>query len=206
MTTQTATKWTLTGKGYEFCNCNPGCTCNFGGFPSSADGACKALIANRIDHGRFGDVDLSGITAIAIADWPKAIHEGNGRVVFVVPPATTDAQVNALAQIYTGQAGGMPWEMLGTTFTVAGLVKADIRIDDKGMHSGITIPGVGEATGTTLKNPVTGEDNRVKIVLDTPLMWKEGDCGLGSFHVESSGIALDFKDTNWILYDFNWHN
>ncbi len=206
MTTQAATKWTLTGKGYEFCNCNPGCTCNFAGFPSSSDGSCKALIANRIDEGRFGDIDMSGVTAVAIIDWPKAIHEGNGRAVFVVSPSVTDAQVNALAQIYTGQVGGMPWEILGSTFTIAGLVKAEIRLDDQGIHSGVSIPGVGEARGTTLKNPVTGEDNRVKIALDTGFIWKDGDCGQGSFHVEAEGIALDFKETSWILYDFDWHN
>ena len=57
--------------------------------PSSADGACKALVGNVIDEGRCGDVDLSGVTAVAIIDWPRAIHDGGGRAVFVVPPETT---------------------------------------------------------------------------------------------------------------------
>ena len=208
MTTATtpATKWTLSGTGYEFCNCNPGCTCNFAGFPSSADGSCKALVANVIDSGRFGDVDLSGVTAVAIVDWPKAIHEGNGRAVFVVPPSVSDEQVNALAQIYTGQVGGMPWAILGSTFTVAGLVRADIQIQDDGIHSSVSIPGIGEATGTTLKNPVTGEDNRVKIALAEGFIWREGDCGQGSFRAEAEGVSLAFENSNWIHYQFDWGN
>lgn len=80
-----ATKWHLKGVGYEFCNCAPGCTCNFSGFPSSKDGSCKAAVANVISDGRCGDVDLGGVTALAILDWPKAIHDGGGKVVFVVP-------------------------------------------------------------------------------------------------------------------------
>jgi hypothetical protein len=205
--TETATTtWRLKGTGYEFCNCQPGCTCNFNGFPTSSDGSCKAAVANQITEGSCGDVDLSGVTALMIIDWPKAIHDGNGKAVFVVPPEVSDAQLGALAQIYTGALGGMPWEILGTTYEVAGVVRADVELDDAGINSGFRVPGVGEAKGTTLKNPVTGEEHRVAIVLEEGFIWKRGDCGQGSFDVEAEGIHLSFKDTNWILYDFDWTN
>ena len=203
---RTTTAWHLRGKGYEFCNCQPGCTCNFNGFPTSPDGSCKAAVLNRIDEGRCGDVDLSGVMALAIIDWPKAIHDGDGKAVFVVPPAVTDAQLDALAQIYTGQLGGMPWEILASTYEVAGVMRADIALDDDGLHSGFSAHGVGQARGTTLKNPVTGEDHGVSIVLDEGFIWKEGACGQGTFDVEAEGIHLAFEDSNWILYDFDWSN
>jgi hypothetical protein len=57
-----------------------------------------------------------------------------------------------------------------------------------------------------LKNPVTGEEHGVAIVLDEGFIWKRGDCGQGSFEVEAEGIHLSFQDTNWILYDFDWTN
>jgi len=205
-TTQTATEWRLKGKGYEFCNCQPGCTCNFSGFPTSPDGSCKAAIGTHIIEGRCGDVDLSGIKAVAIIDWPKAIHDGNGKAVFVVPPAVSEEQLGYLAQIFTGQLGGMPWAILGPTFEVAGVVRAEVNIEDDGMSSGFSMPGVGEAKGKALKNPVTGEEHLVSIVLDTEFIWKQGDCGQGSFDVEAEGIHLKFDDTNWILYDFDWTN
>ena len=205
--TETATTtWRLKGIGYEFCNCQPGCTCNFNGFPTSSDGSCKAAVANQITEGNCGDVELSGVTALMIIDWPKAIHDGNGKAVFVVPPEVSDEQLGALAQIYTGQLGGMPWEILGTTYEVAGVVRADVELNDAGIDSGFRVPGVGEAKGTTLKNPVTGEDHRVAIVLEEGFIWKRGDCGQGSFDVDAEGIHLSFKDTNWILYDFEWTN
>jgi len=203
---QTATAWRLTGRGYEFCNCQPGCTCNFSGFPTSPDGSCQAAVANHIVEGHCGDVDLSGVTALAILDWPKAIHDGGGKAIFVVPEEVTDAQLECLAQIYTGQLGGLPWSILGTTYEVAGIVRAPVEIDDNGMKSGFRVPGVGQASGTMLKNPVTGEEHGVAIVLDEGFIWKRGDCGQGSFEVEAEGIHLSFQDTNWILYDFDWTN
>ena len=204
--TETTTAWRLKGKGYEFCNCQPGCTCNFSGFPTSPDGSCRAAVATHITEGTCGDVDLSGIKAVAILDWPKAIHDGGGKAIFVVPPAVSDEQLGCLAQIFTGQLGGLPWSILGTTFEVAGVVRAEVEIVEDGINSGFRIPGVGQAQGTTLKNPVTGEDHRVVIDLDQGFIWKRGDCGQGSFEVEAQGVHLDFRDTNWILYDFDWTN
>lgn len=52
---ETTTIWRLTGRGYEFCNCQPGCTCNFSGFPTSPDGSCKAAVANQVVEGRARD-------------------------------------------------------------------------------------------------------------------------------------------------------
>jgi hypothetical protein len=205
-TTETTTAWRLTGKGYEFCNCQPGCTCNFSGFPTSADGSCKAAVGTHITEGHCGDVDLADIKAIALIDWPGAIHDGNGKAVFVVPETVSDEQLDCLAKIFTGQLGGLPWSILGTTYEVTGVVRTDVEIDDNGINSGFHAPGVGEAKGTTLKNPVTGEDHNVAIVLETGFIWKRGDCGQGSFRVQAEGIDLNFENSNWIYYDFDWTN
>lgn len=204
--TETTTAWRLKGKGYEFCNCLPGCTCNFSGYPTSTDGSCKAAVGTHIYEGFCGDVDLADLKAVAIIDWPKAIHDGEGKAVFVVPPAMTDEQLGCLAQIFTGQLGGMPWAILGTTFEVAGVVRAEVELVDDGINSGFRIPGVGEAKGTSLKNPVTGEDHAAAIVLETGFIWTRGDCGQGTFHVEAEGLDLSFENSNWIYYDFDWSN
>lgn len=205
-TTETRTAWTLKGKGYEFCNCLPGCTCNFSGFPTSADNSCKAAVATRITEGRCGDVDLSGIDAVALLDWPKAIHDGGGKAIFIVPPEVSEEQLGAMAQIFTGQLGGMPWEILGTTYEVAGVVRAPVNITDDGLNSGFSIPGVGEAKGTMLRNPVTDEPHGVSIVLDEGFIWKKGQCGQGTFNVEAEGVKFSFENTNWIYYEFDWNN
>lgn len=200
------TTWSLSGTGYEYCNCNPGCTCNFSGFPTSSDGSCKAVVANVISEGRCGDVDLSGVTALAIIDWPQAIHDGGGKAVFVVAPETTEEQIGALSQIYTGALGGEPWSILSTTFDVVGLTKAAITINDQGIDSTVEVDGIGKAEGRSLRNPVTNEPHEAHIVMPDGFIWTDGLCGVGSFEASAEGLDLRFEDTNWIRYDFSWHN
>jgi hypothetical protein len=207
MATGTATTtWQLHGRGYEFCNCDFGCGCNFGGFPNSKDGSCRALVGLDITTGACGDVGLTGLKCAAIIEWPKAIHEGNGKAVFVVEPTITDAQTEALAQIFTGKLGGMPWELLGPTFEVAGLVKATITITGEGRKSVFTAEGVAEGRGDTFKNPVTGTDHLATLELPDGFIWTRGECGEGSFHASAAGLSLGFDKTNWILYNFDWTN
>ena len=202
----TATQWHMRGTGYEFCNCDFGCGCNFAGFPSSKDGSCRALVGMSIAEGACGDVRLDGVRCAAVVDWPKAIHEGNGKCVFVVDPSTTDQQIDALAQICTGKLGGLPWELLGPTFEVVGLEKARITIEGQGLKSVFRAEGIGEGRGDTFKNPVSGEEHHANLELPGGFIWTRGQCGQGTFRAQAAGVSLAFEKTNWILYDFDWSN
>jgi hypothetical protein len=202
----TRTSWFMRGTGYEFCNCDFGCGCNFGGFPNSKDGSCRALVGVHIAEGACGDVDLKGVKCAAIVEWPKAIHEGNGKAVFCVDPSTNDKQIEALGQIFGGKLGGLPWELLGPTFQVVGLEKAPITITGEGVKSTFRIEGVAEGRGDSLKNPVTGEDHTAIVNLPTGFIWTHGNCGQGSFNAKAGGLSLSFNKTNWILYAFDWNN
>lgn len=201
-----AISWKMRGRGYEFCNCDFGCGCNFGGFPNSKDGSCRAFVGVHVASGTCGDVDLAGVKSAAILSWPKAIHEGNGKAVFVVDPATTEAQIDALGQIFTGKLGGLPWELIGPTFEVVGLEKAKITIEGSGPKSTFRAEGIGEGRGDTFKNPVTGEDHFAIVDLPDGFIWKRGECGQGAFTAKSGPLNLAFEKTNWILYDFDWKN
>ena len=206
MQDNTPATWHLRGTGYEFCNCDFGCGCNFGGFPNSKDGSCRALVGMRIAAGACGDVDLAGLTCAAILSWPKAIHEGHGKCVFMVEPATTEAQIGALAQIFSGQLGGMPWQILGTTFEVVGLEKATMTIEGEGVKSTFRVEGIAEGRGDSFKNPVTGEEHHATLELPDGFIWTRGQCGSGTFTAKAQSLDLSFAGTNWILYDFNWSN
>ena len=205
-TATTATRWALRGHGYEFCNCDFGCGCNFGGFPNSSDGSCRALVGLDILRGSCGDVELTGVKCAGVYSWPKAIHEGHGKVAFVVDLPTTEKQVEVLGQIFTGKLGGMPWELLGPTAEVVGLVKARITIEGTGRKSTFRIEGVGEGLGDTLKNPVTGEDHFPEVHLEHGFIWKRGQVGQGTFRASAAGVSVSADKKNWIYYDFDWAN
>ncbi|HXH23710.1 MAG TPA: DUF1326 domain-containing protein [Vicinamibacterales bacterium] len=200
------TTWQMRGRGYEFCNCDFGCGCNFGGFPNSKDGSCQALVGMHIVEGSCGNVDLSGVKCAALVVWPKAIHEGNGKCVFLVDPATTDQQIDALAQICTGKLGGLPWELLGPTYQVVGLEKAPITIQGEGRKSVFRVEGLAEGRGDTFKNPVTGAEHLATIELPDGFIWRRGECGQGSFRARAGGLSVEFHRTNWIYYTFDWSN
>jgi hypothetical protein len=200
------TKWWMRGTGYEFCNCDFGCGCNFGGFPNSDDGSCRAMVGLHIKEGACGDVTLNGVKAASIIHWPKAIHEGNGKCIFIVDPSTTDAQIDALAKICTGQLGGLPWELLGPSFAVVGLEKAPITIEGQGVKSRFRAGNFVDARGDTFKNPVSGEDHHAVVDLPKGFIWTRGNCGQGSFKAKAGELDLSFDKTNWILYDFDWNN
>lgn len=196
----------MRGTGYEFCNCDFGCGCNFGGFPNSDDGSCRAMVGMVIAEGQSGSVKLDGLKCAAILDWPKAIHEGNGKCVFIVEPSTSDEQIGALAEIFGGKLGGMPWELLGPTFEVVGLEKKRITITGEGVKSTFIVDGLVEARGAAFKNPVTGEDHHAVVDLPDGFIWTRGNCGQGTFRAKAGPLDLSFDKTNWILYDFNWNN
>ena len=93
-----ATAWRLRGIDLELCNCDPGCGCNFRGFPSSPEGNCEAFVVYLVDEGGFGPTDLSGVRLSWALWWPGAIHEKGGRGRAFVD-CTTDEQFAALHAI-----------------------------------------------------------------------------------------------------------
>ena len=201
-----ATPWKMTRTGYEFCNFDFGCGCSFRGFPNSPDGSCRTLVGVRIRNGSYGDVDLSGVTCAAIIAWSKAIHEGNGKAAFILDASTTDEQAGALAQIFTGQLGGMPWKLLGPTFEVVGHDKPKIAIEGSGVKTTFRAEGIAEGIGDTFKNPVTGENHQAEVYLPNGFIWTRGKCGQGTHKAALGGMEVASEKTNWSLYDFDWSN
>ena len=126
----------------EVCNCSHGCGCQFAGFPSSKDGSCEAIIGYEVIDGHYGDVDLTGCRLVVAAKWPKAIHEGGGQCALFIDESCSPEQVEGLAMIYSGQAGGMPWEALaGTIGKMEGPILKPIEMTIDGTKSSFRIPG-----------------------------------------------------------------
>ena len=205
--TQAQTPYRIKANWLETCNCDPGCNCNFGGFPDH--GPCEALVGLRIDEGNFGDVDLSDVKAVLAIMWPKAIHEGNGTAAIFIDESASEQQVQGLATILTGQVGGMPWEILATTLTsLDGPVLKHIQMDVNGTNSGFSIDGILEAKMVPLKNPVTGEDNEVHIVFPNGgLIWNDGDNATTStMKVDYGAVKFDHTGMSGIFAPVEWTN
>ena len=176
----------------ETCNCNHGCGCQFQGYPDA--GNCQALLGYEVIEGHYGDTDLTGTRVVIGVKWPKAIHEGHGQAAMFIDESASPEQVQGLAMIFSGQAGGMPWEALGGTLdSVEGpiLTKVEMKVD--GNHSSFSIADVAQAQMTPLKDVMSGEDKNVHIVYPTGgFVWDDGHIGTtGSMRFDYGNVSFE---------------
>jgi hypothetical protein len=155
--------WRMTVHNIEGCNCTRGCGCQFKGFPD--DGGCEAIIAGEVKEGKYGDVNLQGVRYVIAMMYPKAIHEGNGKVAVFIDEKVSDKQADAITMILSGQAGGMPFEALaGTIAVLEGPVRKSIEMKVNGTRSNAKISGVLEIRQTPIRDAVSGQEKEVQIV------------------------------------------
>jgi len=169
------TKWSLEADFIQACNCDYGCPCEFAAPPTK--GNCEGMVAWRIGRGNYGDVKLDGLGMGFAVYWPKAIHEGNGTAAVFIDEKANPAQRHALMQIASGKAGGLPFEIIVTTFSkIAEPRFLPFHFNINGRNSSVKIGDVMDVIVEPIKNPVTGEPESVRIEHSTGFIFKEAEC------------------------------
>jgi hypothetical protein len=171
----TKTKWNIEADFLQACNCDYGCPCEFSAPPTK--GFCEGMGAWRISQGKYGDVKLDGLGVGFAAYWPKAIHEGGGTVCLFFDERANPQQREALLNICSGQAGGMPFEILVTTFSkILDPQYVPFKFNFNGRNSSVEVGNAINVTVEPIKNPVTGEPESVRIQHATGFIFKEAEC------------------------------
>ena len=127
--------WRIEGQYMETCNCTYVCPCptsNLAARPTEGD--CKAAIAMRIDKGQKDGVKLDGVAFIVVLRSPGPMADGNMTVGLIVDQNASDKQVDAIAAIATGAAGGPMAALAPLVGKVAGVEKRPIRFAEDGMQ------------------------------------------------------------------------
>lgn len=171
----TQTKWFFDADYLQACNCDYGCPCEFSAPPTL--GYCQGTGAWKITRGKFGDIPLDGLGLAFAAHWPKAIHEGNGTVALFVDEKANPQQRDALLQIATGKVGGLPFEILVTTFSTL-LDPQFVPFDFKfsGSQSRFKLGNGVTVAMDSIRNPVTGDPESVSVNHGTGFVFKEAEC------------------------------
>jgi hypothetical protein len=206
-TTPTRTPYRVKLHHIECCNCNHGCNCQFGGYPDK--GPCEFMLGFQVIEGHYGDVQLDDTKFIVACMYPKAIHEGNGKVVLFIDEKASPEQVDALTTILSGQAGGMPWEALaGTIGSFQGPIRKPIEMTVSDTHSGYRIPGVLEVRQTPIKDAVSGENKEVQIVYPKGgFMWNSGNiCTTSAMDIEFGNIRFSHPGRYSCYATASWTN
>lgn len=188
--------WMIRGPQLATCNCDWGCPCQFNALPTR--GNCRAVVALRVDEGYFGDVRLDGLKAAAILAWPGAIHEGHGEALAVVDERADEQQREALLKILSGQET----EPFATIFNVAAamtetfhepLFKAiEFEVDQEKRIGHFSVAGLIEVKGEPIRNPVTGEEHRARVVLPHGFEYTEAE--FASSTTKTMGVI----ENDWI--------
>lgn len=188
-------KWFFEADYLQSCNCDYGCPCEFSAPPTA--GFCEGLGAWKIEKGDYDGVKLDGLGLGFAAKWPGAIHEGNGTVCLFIDERANAEQRDALINIGSGQAGGLPFEILATTFaTVLDPQFATIEFKIDGLNSTARIGNQFRIALESIKNPVTKEPEQVAVNHGTGFIFKTAECASareGSVDVEQMKFSYPDK-------------
>jgi hypothetical protein len=181
--------WTLKGEVVIACNCDYGCPCNFNGYPST--GKCEGGWTWHVEEGAYDGVDLAGLNFSVYANWPGAIHEGDGEAVILIDERADGEQRAAIETLVSGKVGG-PWGVLGWTWpTIHGphAVPYDVHLD--GLATSVRAGETLEIQVDKIRNPVTGDEVTPAVMLPQGIIFKEGDLGTSTTFRLNDGVAYD---------------
>lgn len=203
--TKTKVKWALEGDYLQSCNCDYGCPCEFEAPPTK--GFCEGVGVWRIKKGTYGKVKLDGLSFGFAAHWPKAIHEGNGTVQLVFDEKAKPDQRDALIQIASGQAGGMPFELIVQTFSKVlepAYVASEFEV--KGGNARARMGDFISLSTDKIKNPVTKEPESLKVVHGTGFLFKEAEVVSGTCSTKGAGLNFSHPDKAGFIAKFKYGN
>src|SRR5438093_9848552 len=176
MTNQGKTAWRMAGEEVAGCNCDWGCPCQFNALPTK--GRCDGVAGHLIREGHFGAVSLDSVRFVELFWFPGPVHEGNGTYQLIVDEGATAEQKRAIQDITSGAEGGMPFEIYAAvTPNKLEPLSATIAFesDREGRKAIVRVTGLVDLQIEPIRNPVTGEEHRARIVLPDGFEFKEAE-------------------------------
>ena len=185
--------WRLEGEWIKNCNCAFGCPCDFNAKPTQ--GECKGFLGMRIAKGHFDGTRLDGLSFFVTVHFPGPLHEGNGQAQPIIDERASPEQREAIFGIMSGQNSAE-----GTLFHIFSVIVSkmhdpifapvDFRFDKAGRTAHLIIPGVLESEVEPIRNPVTGAEHRIRVVMPE-----------GFEHIEGEVASSDIRSTGAIRFE-----
>ena len=151
----------LEGRLLEVCDCRVLCPCWIGEDPDN--GTCNSVLAYHFDAGTIDGVDVAGRTVAGVAHIPGNVLHGNFQMALYIDEGASDAQFEAIVNVWSGKRGGPVAELAKLVGEVVGIERAPIRFDVEGGRGTLT---VGEVSHAELE-PYTGPDGSTTTLTNT---------------------------------------
>ena len=134
--------WSLKGSYVETCSCDLICPCNASFDHGATYDYCRVTLVFSIRDGEIDGTDVSGLNVAAIADTPKVMTDGNWKLGVFVDERASDAQMEKLVGVFSGQLGGPMAGLAPLVGELLGVQKAPIEVVDDGLRHSVRVGDV----------------------------------------------------------------
>jgi hypothetical protein len=193
--------WRLEGEWMKNCTCAYGCPCDFNARPTN--GYCKGFVAMHVTSGHFEGTRLDDLYFAVIVSFPGALHEGNGEAQPIIDIRADEAQREALGNILSGQ-----YSDEGTLFHIFSLIVTKLHeplfapvkfeFNKEGRIGRLEIPELIESSVEPIRNPVTGAEHRVRVVVPVGFEYLEGEIASATIH-SGGPVQIDTQGSHSTL-------
>lgn len=196
--------WHIKGELMLSCNCTVFCPCvlSLGKHPPT-EGYCQTWGGVRIDDGRFGDIDLSGLAMGLIIEIPGQMSRGNWAAGVYIGNEADVYQVKALTRIMSGQAGGTTHLLSILVGRFLGVWQEDVRYEVDGDVRRFTIPKIIEGEIV----PVPGKQKGRYTTIENSQYWIGPQIIVAEAHksrLRAHGRNWDFKGRSAEIVALDW--
>jgi len=151
----------LEGRLLEVCDCRVLCPCWIGADPDN--GTCDSALTYHFDKGTIDGIDVAGRTIAMVSHIPGNVLKGNFRIALYLDEGTSEAQQQALLDVFSGKQGGPVAELAKLIGEVVSVERVPIRFEVEG---GSGIMTIGEVTHAELE-PYKGPDGATTVLSNT---------------------------------------
>ncbi len=195
--------WTIKGELILNCNCTVFCPCvvSLGNHPPT-EGTCMGWAGIRIDEGRYGDEDLSGLNIGLLLEIPGRMARGNWKAAAYIDERASEAAFDGLVNIFTGKAKGTTglFSMLVSEFL--GAERAPISFETEGKTRRLMV-------GRAIKGevaPVPGKNGKDQVITNSEY-WMGPDITVATAsqgRVRAYGRVWDFDGKSAEICQIDW--
>jgi len=155
--------WSLDGTYTEACTCEAACPCIMLSEPTEGD--CTAVVGWHIDRGHYGTTSLDGLNVAVGVYTPGNMKEKNWKAAVYLDERASEAQRDALTQIFGGKAGGHPARIAEHIAEIAAVESVPITFESDGRSGRLRVSDVGQSDW----RPIEGQGGGVVTVEGNPL-------------------------------------
>ena len=196
--------WKLSGTFYENCSCTATCPCTWSNmeYPATTE-RCNAALAFSIESGDVNGTDMAGCAMVLMVDSPPLMSDGGWNVGLVVDSDASDAQVEALGAVVSGELGGPPAALGPLLGNFLGIERMPISIStENGEHT----VSIGDSSSYTGRPHVNGSGDLVELhAIDAhPAGPVLGLAPVSTSSVSAMGISFGGENLSGFSNPFSW--